>query len=115
PRSPSRGTRAASGGEQRPDLLEETLREGVHLLAGDARELLEELALLRGELARRLHEQADDLVAPAVAVQVGHALPLQLEQLAGLRAGGDLELRGAFERRHVASPPEGRLGGAHGD
>src|SRR6185436_19407029 len=79
-----------SGREQRPDLLEEALLEGMDLFARDARELLEQRALLRGELPGRLHQQADDLVAAAVAVQVGDTFPLELEELTRLRAGGDL-------------------------
>src|SRR5438034_3927202 len=101
--------------EHRLHLLEEALRQRVHLLAREAGELLEQLPLPGRELARRLDDHADDLVSPAVAVQVGDAAPLQREDLARLGASGHLDPRLALERRHIDLHPQGRLREAERD
>src|SRR5690349_9868202 len=95
--------------EHRLHLLEEALRKRVDLLPRDAGEFLEQLALARGQLPRRLDEHADDLVAATVAVHVRDAAALQPERLARLRPGRDLHLRRALERRHVDLRAERRL------
>src|ERR1700687_3967163 len=72
----------------------------VDSLAVDARELLEQLALTRGEAPRGLDHHLHELVAASIAVQIGKALALETEDLARLRAGLDLQLDLAVERRH---------------
>src|SRR6058998_4301723 len=112
---PETRSRLALLPEHRLHLLEEALRQRVYLLAREAGELLEQLPLPGRELARRLDDHADDLVSPAVAVQVGDATPLQREDLARLGAGGDLDPRLALERRHLDLHPQGRLREAERD
>ena len=91
------------------DLVPEAPRLRVRLLAGDRGEPLEQLALLLREVRRRLDRDAHVLVAAAAAAERGDALPLQPEHLPALRAGRDLELRRAVERRHVDRRAERRL------
>ena len=64
-------------------------------------ELLEQLALLGAQAAR--DDDVDDhaQVAAAPAAQRRHPLAAQREHLAGLGAGGELERRGALQRRHL--------------
>src|SRR3989475_2223970 len=112
---PTRDKVSGRSPEHRLHLLEEALRQRVHLLAREAGELLEQLPLPGRELARRLDDHADDLVSPAVAVQVGDAAPLQREDLARLGASGHLDPRLALERRHLDLRPQGRLREAERD
>src|SRR5262249_61691023 len=80
----SRRRRTVRLPEHRLDLLEEALGERVHVLAGDAGELLEHLTLPRREFARRLDDNADDLVAAPVPIQVRDPAPLQADHVSGL-------------------------------
>src|SRR5206468_2519962 len=112
---PTRDKVSGRSPEHRLHLLEEALRQRVHLLARDAGELLEQLPLPGRELARRLDEHADDLVSPTVAVQVGDAASLQLEDLARLGARGDLRPRLAVERGHLDLRPQRGLREAERD
>src|SRR5207249_9787864 len=82
-------------------LLEEALAPREHLLAGHARELLEQFALARGELARRLDDDAHEVVAAPVAVEIGDALAFQLEDRPGLRPRRNAHPQLPLERRHV--------------
>src|SRR5438132_6960104 len=81
----------------------------MHLLARDAGELLDQLALPRRQLARGLDDHADDLVAAAVAAEIRDSPSLQAEDLTGLRTRRNLHLRGTLERRHVDLAAEDRL------
>src|SRR6266851_5094324 len=100
--------------EQLAHLVEEALRLRIGVLAGDGGELLEQVALLLGELFRHLHRDPDVLVAALVAVELGDALALEPEHLAALGAGGDLHLHLAVERGHLDCGPQRRLGEADG-
>src|SRR5258708_3060963 len=84
------------------------------LLARQRCEPLEQLALLLGELLRDLDGHAHVLVAALVAVEMGDALAAQPENLSALRAGGDLHLHLAVQRRHLDGGAERRLGEADG-
>src|SRR4051812_26395200 len=66
-------------------LVEEALRLRMRVLAGAGGELLEQLALLLGELLGDLDGHPDVLVAALVSVQVGNSLTFQAEHLPALR------------------------------
>src|SRR6266404_3322607 len=108
-RRPPREPRSGSLAEHLLDLLEEALAHRVHLLAGHARELLEQLALARGELARRLDDDAHEVVAAPVAVEIGDALALQLEDRPRLRPRRNAHPQLSLERRHLEVGAERRL------
>ena len=83
------------------ELVDEALGERmVDVLAVELGEFLEQLALARGQAARRLDDHLDQLVAAPVAVKIDDALALEAQDLARLRAGRNLQLHFAFERRH---------------
>src|SRR6185503_5871169 len=115
------GRRAgASWHERRPGpsaehglhLVEEALRHRVNVLARERRELLEQLSLSRRQLLRRLDDDAHELVAGAVAVQIRHAAAAQTEHLARLCPGRYLHLEAAVERRDLDLGAERGLGDA---
>src|SRR2546422_4872850 len=66
--------------EQLAHLGEERLRLRVRVLAGEGGELLEQLALLLGQLLRHLDGHAHVLVAALVAVEVRNAFPARSEE-----------------------------------
>src|SRR5690606_12770379 len=72
-------------------------------------ELLQQVALLGGEVDRRLHRHPAVPVAGVAAAHRAHALAAQAEHLAGLGLGGDADLRLAVEGRHVDRIAQGRL------
>src|SRR5205807_2705960 len=75
-----------------------------------ARVFLEQLALAGGELAGNLDVHAYELVAAAVALQIGNAFPLEAENHAGLRARRNLDLGLVLQRRHLDLGAERELG-----
>src|SRR6266581_1401775 len=88
--------------EQLAHLVEEALAPRVaDGLAGLVGELLEELALARGQVGRGLDDDADVLVAARLAVALGDALAAQAEGAPRLRALGDAHLDLAIERRDL--------------
>src|SRR5207253_6685783 len=64
------GAATAASAEHLLHLFEEALAHRMHLLPGHACELLQQLALARGELAWRFDDDADQMITPAVAVQI---------------------------------------------
>src|SRR5215217_328623 len=108
--------RAARRGsaEQLLHLREEALGLRMGLLAGQLRELLQQLALLGGQLRGRLHDDAHVLVSPLLAVQVGDAVGLQPEDLPGLGAGGDGHLHLPVERGDIDFRAQRRVGEGDG-
>src|SRR5262249_60573270 len=67
----------------------------------------------RRELARGLHDDAHQLVAATVPVQIRNAEATQTNEVSRLRAGRDLHPALAVERRHVDLGAERSLGEAH--
>lgn len=63
-------------------------------------ELLEQLLLTVGQLFGDLDQDLNQLVAGAMAANVGQALALELEHFAVLGAAGDIELLAPLERGH---------------
>jgi len=67
----------------------------MHLLPGGARELLEELALPRSELARRFDDHSHQVVAAPVSLELGDTFaeeaPLMLAELRSAHAEGAAE------------------------
>ena len=80
-----------SAGPPRISLMrvEEPAFLGLELGAEGLAQLLEQLALLAVRLRGILDRDDHQLVAAAVALQVGDALALQRQDLPGLRPGGD--------------------------
>src|SRR4051812_11204128 len=72
------------GAEQLANFLQERFRLRVRLLAGQGGELLEQLALLAGELLRDLDGDPHVLVTALVAVEMRNALAPQPEYLSAL-------------------------------
>src|SRR5690606_3577419 len=72
-------------------------------------ELLQQFALLGGEVDRGLDHHAAVQVARRAAAHRAHALAAQAEGLAGLGLGRDPDLGLATERRHVDHVAEGGL------
>ena len=71
------------------------------LLRQQLGELLEQVALLLGQLLRRLHlHGGEEVAACRVPLTSGMPLPLQPQRRARLRAFGDLHGLRAVERRH---------------
>src|SRR6476661_6043834 len=87
--------RCSSAAEQMLHPLEELGHPRARLALAGAAQLLQQLALARGEVRGHLHDHLVDRVAAAAAAQVRHALALEHEPLARLGARGDLEARGA--------------------
>src|SRR4051794_12975938 len=83
------------------EFVEEGLALGQGRSVLGAGELAEELALFLGQLAGHFDEDLHELVTVAGRAEVGQTLALELEDLAVLRAGGDVHLLGAFQRRDV--------------
>src|SRR5690606_1303341 len=80
------------------------------LLAAEGRlELLQQLALLGGEVDRGLDHHAAVQVARGAAAHRTHALAAQAEGLAGLGLGRDADLRLAAKGRHVDRVAQRRL------
>src|SRR6187431_3162292 len=78
------------------DALEERLLVAVRLvvqllLRQRVRELLEQAALVLGELLRHRHARDDVQVTVAAAADVRHPLAAQFESCSRLGAGGDVE------------------------
>ena len=71
-----------------------------------ARELFEQPLLILRELLRDRDARDDVKVSVAAPVHVRHALAAQLEARAGLRAGGDVDVLAAVERRHLHAAAE---------
>src|SRR5688500_2568771 len=83
---------------------------GLGLLFEGGGELLQELALLVGQVGRGFDAQADLEVAAAAAVEVRHALAAQAHRAAGLGAGRDLEPGRLVEGGDLDLVAEGGLG-----
>src|SRR5690606_37419426 len=75
----------------------------------ELREPPEQGLLFSRQLGRRPYHDADDLVAPAAAVQPRQPPPAHAQHPAGLRAGRDLEPRCPLHRRHLDLGAERRL------
>src|SRR6185312_10005879 len=86
--------------ERALQLLEEAFVRLVRAVVGVRVELREQAALLLAQVARDddVHEHA--LVAAPEALEDGHAAPAQRDDLAGLRAGGEVQIDVALERRN---------------
>src|SRR5437763_918441 len=78
-------------------------------------QLLQQLALVLGELHRRLHRDVAIEVAGVGRTHALDALAAQAELLARLRAFGDVDRRLAIERRHVDLSAQRRARDAHRD
>ena len=81
----------------------------VGLVVGELLELLEEAALLRGELSRHGDVDQYPVVASSETLQDGHPLAPQHPDLARLGAGVELELLRAVEGLHLDPDAERRL------
>src|SRR5829696_352673 len=80
------------------------------MLARDLLQRLDRLALGLGQLLRDGDAHAREQVALAAALQLGGPLPLQLQQLARLGAGWNLDREPfAVRRRHLDLRPQCRL------
>src|SRR5436190_2754315 len=77
-------------------------------------ERLERLALSRIELVGDLEDQPIARVAVTARAQLGHALAAEPDDLVGLTAGNDLELRRAADDGHVHLGAERQLDERHG-
>src|SRR5690606_11755153 len=75
-------------------------------------ELLQQLALLGGEVDRGLHHHAAIQVTRCAAADRAHALATQAEHLATLGLGGNADLGFAVEGRHVDHVAQCSLGDA---
>ena len=84
--------REALAAQRALELLEEALRCRAFLAGLGLAELLQQLALLRAQLGRRLDLDLDHHVAMAAAVHHRHAGAALAQLLARLDAGGDLDL-----------------------
>jgi hypothetical protein len=76
---------------------------------------LEGLALLLVHFLRHLDLDSRQHVAPTFTVQVRHAAALDAQELAVLRAGGDLQLHRPVGRRRLDLAAERCSGVRHGD
>src|SRR5690606_21102579 len=87
-----------------------TRRMALAVLAGEGGlELLQQLALLGGQVDRGLDHDPAVQVTRRAAAHRTHALATQAEGLAGLGLGGDADFRFATEGRHVDHIAQRRL------
>src|SRR5208283_2808586 len=89
-------------------LLEELARNGLVRVAAHAREVLEQLPLLRAKRRRHLHVDPHELVPVAAAAQRRHAALAQPERRPALRPRRYLQAGPARERRDLDRPAEHR-------
>src|SRR5213595_3147498 len=95
--------------EQLLHALEERERQRSALLLRRGLEGEQRLALLRVELLRDLEDEPIARVAVTALAEVGHALALEFEDLAGLAAGRDPEFHRAVEHGDLDLGPERQL------
>src|SRR4051794_2500478 len=88
-------------GEVVAELLEEAPAPGAHVGLLDLGQLAEQLLLAGGEAAGGLDVDLREDVAPGPAVEVGHAVAADPEDLAALRPLGDVEVVGPVEGRYL--------------
>src|SRR2546421_8240670 len=91
---------SALAAEFASNLIKETsgLRQDRSILGG--RKIAEKLFLFLTQLAGNLDEDLHQLIAGALAAQIGQTLAAQLENFPVLRAGRNFHLLPAIERRH---------------
>src|SRR5262249_48635343 len=90
--------------EEFPDFVEPALGARVvarRVLLADGLEFLQQLALARGEVDRRLDHDVAEKVARRLAAHPLDALATQAEGFPALGLGGNLDARAAVERRDV--------------
>src|SRR5690606_24099935 len=117
--SPGRGAPPRSGGHPLPESLH-PVDEGARLrrmpasvVADEGRfQLVQQLALLVGQVHRRLDHHLAVKVAGGAAAYRLHALVAQAEDLAGLGFGGDADLGLAAEGGHAGDVAQRGLGDA---
>src|SRR5438094_9094150 len=109
-------SRTGSAFEELFDLVKPALGTGVvprAVLLTDGFELAQDLALPLGEVDGRLYHDVAEEIARRLAAHALDALRAQAEGAAGLRLGGDADLRRAIERRDGDLAAE--RGGGDGD
>src|SRR5262249_41390223 len=103
-----------SAAEELLQRVEEAADQGALLgVGGSPLELLDQLALARGELGRHLDDHAVAGVAAAARLEGGHPLAGEPEDLRVLGPGGHLQLGGALEDGHRDLGAQGGLGEGH--
>src|ERR1700722_2488082 len=92
------------------ELIDEALGERVvDGFAVELGEFLEQLALARGQTARRLDDYLDELIAASVAVKIDDAFAFEAQDFSRLRGGRNFEFHFAVERRHFYHGADRRL------
>src|SRR5437016_12726584 len=91
---------SAISAEFASNLIKETPRVRQHRSILGGRKVAEKLFLFLTQLAGNLDKDLHQLIARALAAQIGQTLAAQLENFPVLRAGRNLHLLPAIERRH---------------
>ena len=89
---------------------EEAFAFGGHVFVFQLGQLAEQSLFLFAEFLGDFDDDLDEQIAEAAAARVGHAFAAELEDGAGLRAGGDLDFAAAIERGHFERGAERGLG-----
>jgi len=81
----------------------------IQIFSAQLGQLVQEALLFLGQIVRGFHLNLDEQIAEPSAFQVLDPPAFQPENLAGLRAGGNLELLGAFEGGNLDGNAESGL------
>lgn len=91
------------------EFVHEAAVEGVGFGVGFGVEFLDEFALFPGEFSRDFNDHSDDLIALAVAAQIGHALAAEAKRSAGLGSRRYFEFFFSTKSRDADRGAEGGL------